>query len=313
MQENAIPEKGKDCDLHQIAKIADNPRIIYDMKANIDCIHKGEQLITNNIGVRDIRMYPIQKDENTITIAGIGDSVMYGWRVPQDKNYLSIIEQKRPNTKTLNFAVPGYNTAIEIETVKEKVLPYHPDIVVLGFVYNDFDLPNFIVPQENYWTLKKSFLLERLNIIAQKGIALFPYLQDSPRQESREISNEGFEDTPQKVPEHYRDMVGFENFKKYLRELKQLEQEHGFKTIVFLYSMIEVIDEYENQYEPEIISLLNELDIPYVSNREAFRHYMKEHDNTDKFRESSLIIAPDDPHPSIAGHDIISDLIINEL
>jgi hypothetical protein len=40
-----------------------------------------------------------------------------------------------PNERweVLNMAVPGYNTAMEVETLKARGLAYEPDVVVVGY------------------------------------------------------------------------------------------------------------------------------------------------------------------------------------
>ena len=60
----------------------------------------------------------------------------------------------------INTAVPGYNTVMEIETMKENGLRYKPDIVIVGYIVNDFDLPNFIRETENYFSFQRSFAVE---------------------------------------------------------------------------------------------------------------------------------------------------------
>jgi hypothetical protein len=46
--------------------------------------------------------------------------------------------------EVINFAVPGYNTAIEVEVFKQECLRYDPDLVIMHFNTNDYDVPGFM-------------------------------------------------------------------------------------------------------------------------------------------------------------------------
>ena len=153
-----IPE-GKDASLGHIIKPTSNLRLIYEMKPNLRVKFMGEELRTNSQGFRDTEHQTI-KPAGTLRVVGIGDSVMFGWRVPQEEDYLSLLEERLNNllpnmrVETINTAVPGYNTANEVEMLKEKGLSYSPDIVILGVVGNDESLPDFIQKDEDYLSFK---------------------------------------------------------------------------------------------------------------------------------------------------------------
>ena len=63
-------------------------------------------------------------------IVGIGDSGMFGWNVEQGEDYLSVLRSNltaRANGvsyEVLNLGVPGYNTQIEVESLRSKGLAY---------------------------------------------------------------------------------------------------------------------------------------------------------------------------------------------
>ncbi len=110
----------------------------------------GAHVTTNSLGWREKEILK-EKDENTIRIIGVGDSVMYGWGVSEDERYMDVLENKlnrnfqKYNWETLVFAVPGYNLAMEIELLKQYVLDHDPDLIIYGFNDNDYCLPDFVV------------------------------------------------------------------------------------------------------------------------------------------------------------------------
>jgi lysophospholipase L1-like esterase len=79
-----------------------------------------------------------------LRIAFLGDSYVYG----QGVEFMEIfsnqtgehLRKRWPGRKIeiLNFGRPGANTLEELEIYKNNILQYDPDMVVLGFVLNDF-------------------------------------------------------------------------------------------------------------------------------------------------------------------------------
>lgn len=80
------------------------------------------------------------------------EALASGPRPGPDEPYLAVLEQKLrqrraapgsgassspPRWQVINTAVPGYNTAMEVELRKAVGSGYEPQIVVLGFVVND--------------------------------------------------------------------------------------------------------------------------------------------------------------------------------
>lgn len=77
-------------------------------------------------------------------VAFLGDSYVFGQGVEFAAIFPvrtgEILRRELPGRKieTLIFGSPGANTLSELETLKARVLPADPDLVVLGFVLNDF-------------------------------------------------------------------------------------------------------------------------------------------------------------------------------
>ena len=157
--------KKYDVGLAHFIRLSNNERIIYELMPNIYAYNAGSWVKTNKLGFRD-KEYSHKKTGNVIRIIGIGDSAMFGQGASEDSVYLNQLEynlkhtHKSNNIEVINMAVPGYNTAMEVETLKEKGLAFKPDIVILGFIGNDFCLPNFIRTKNNYFTFKRSYLFD---------------------------------------------------------------------------------------------------------------------------------------------------------
>ena len=96
----------------------------------------------NAQGMRENQGYAIPKPKNVVRLAVIGDSVTFGWGADANGSYPKILERKlqeftrrsdaNKNVEVMNFGVPGYNGEQKLELLKEKVLAYNPDLVIMG-------------------------------------------------------------------------------------------------------------------------------------------------------------------------------------
>ncbi len=132
-----------------ITRKSDEPDIIYELKPNIDTCFQGARVRTNSQGFRAEADFSLEKPKGTIRILGLGDSFMFGWGAEGQETYAEKIEHNLSNelrspAQFINTAVPGYNTAIEAAVLEKRGIAYQPDVVVLHWCWNDFELPPFL-------------------------------------------------------------------------------------------------------------------------------------------------------------------------
>ena len=279
--------------LGQIIQLSSHNSIIYELIPNSSYQFVNTPIQTNSRGFRD-KEYPEQKAENTKRIIGIGDSFMFGWGIEEEHIYLSKLEDHLNQSDSLNFevintGVPGYNTAMEVTTLERKFNLEDVDAVIIHFLTNDFDLPNFIRVKPDFYTLKKSFIsefIEENNLLAEwKG-------DDSRLRESPFDSIGFYEDNPNLVPDIYAKMVGGEGIKRYLKKLNDLSDQYGFH-VIFLTSTI-----FTNT--PDFIQpLCKKYGFEFCDIQPGYVAYKA------AFPEANYKISNDDWHPSKHGHHII--------
>jgi len=146
-------------------RLASSPRLRYELvPGSPDGAHS-----INSFGMRD-REYPVAKPPNTIRVACIGDSICYGFRVQREETFSARLEELlngepgREGVATfevLNFGVTGYSFTQIMENLREKVLPFEPDLILYAYCLND--------PQE--YSLEMEGLLAQLTR-AEKGYLL---------------------------------------------------------------------------------------------------------------------------------------------
>lgn len=96
----------------------------------------------NSKGMRDDREVVIEKPSNVFRIAVLGDSYAEAIQVPVEKTFWRKLETllnqcgyaKNKKVEVLNFGVSGYSTAQELLTLRHRVQPYNPDLVLLAFL-----------------------------------------------------------------------------------------------------------------------------------------------------------------------------------
>ena len=275
---------------HKI-QLSRDPNIVYELRPNFSGEgYLGEKVTINAAGFRGL-FYPKKKPPRTVRIVGLGDSVMYGQGVSDDEVYLVHLSRQLnaqyPDVtwEIVNTAVPGYNTTMEVETLRVKGLDYDPDLVIIHYIGNDIMLPNFLTERVSMFSLTHSHLI---NFILER-IRGAPYLEivDAPLN----AAGNAFEDDPDKAPEQYRHMVGVGAYRKTMHELRRLRDKHGFQLIALT----------GGPGPDYFLQTCRDEGIPVVTGWDAFLAHMKEH-GSGSFVESDIVLSKTDIHPSPIGH-----------
>jgi hypothetical protein len=214
--------------------------IIYELKPRLSGYFMQVPLVTNSRGLRDFE-YSEQKEENTFRIVGLGDSSLFGWGVKLEDNSLKVLERYLNQNSSsiryevINFSVPGYNTAMEVEVFIQKCLKYSPDLVLMNFNTNDYDIPNFMKLPQDYSRLRKSYLFDfiysRYRILrGNPENELLPFVYEG-RILSREEADHLDEDPA--LPEEYRSMVGTKGYIRAMNKLGEVARAHKIPVVQF--------------------------------------------------------------------------------
>ena len=306
-------EQGGRVALIDIIQSSDNPKIVYDLKPNLNAVpFKNAPTSTNS---RGFRYRDVQPDEgpDVVTIIGLGDSIMFGWGVPDGRNYTTFLERllndKYPakTWRVINTAAPGYNTVVEVETLRAKGLEFEPDLVILDLVPNDLELPTYVFKPRNVFALDRSFLLGWVDERLAAGTA--GHGKELPGRDLRlEPGREVDADDPL-----YRDLFGWKNFLDALGELRALSQQHGFKVISFTTVENATTDEMTKHaiaHGSMHVRLLPEL-IAYID--EKYDHPVWSWEQPEALLRSDLVVSPDDGHPSVKQHYMAAEKLLTAL
>ena len=301
-----IPEDRKVALGHMI-RLSPNPRIIYEFKPDLEVEFIDAPTTINSAGFRG-PLYPQAKPEGTRRIVGVGDSFMFGHGVGDGEVYLRVLEDllnrfaANARFETINTAVPGYNTVMEVETLKAKGLAYQPDLVLIHFVGNDLELPNFIRVEEPVLALDRSFLVDLVrgafSSSTVRGTLRRHGLERSPRVEGARR----FVDDPDEAPPQYRSMVGWQAWEAAMTELAALGEEHDFKPVLVTFSATFA------QRQRRILRFARRQGITTLEVGAIFRRWLDER-GIEEYRGSPLALSDENMHPSALGHEIAARVI----
>lgn len=287
-REATIPPPDEEATLGQIIRLSANPRLIYEFIPDISVQFIGQPVVINKAGFRG-DFIAEDKHPGVRRVVGIGDSVMFGWGVASNESYLSVLEHELASIpeagrwEIVNTAVPGYNTAMEIEALKDKGLRYHPDVVIVGYtMMNDTSLPNFIREPVNYFSLDRSFLIDFFRNNRFQADAIREVAEHERKAQDIEMD-------PQNVPAQYRDMVGIDAVKNGMLELKALSVEYGFHVVI-------VGDWLPGWFSDEVTAL----GFHTIDSKPVWRRYAMMNNIADL--DTAGIISVVDGHPSALAH-----------
>lgn len=112
-------------------------------RPNSTTMRWGIPIRINSVGYRDVD-HSLEKPAEVKRIAAIGDSITYGSGVHFHEIYhqrlLQLLEQTGENFEVLAFNQGATSTNWAVTTYAEVARKYKPDLVLLGFCLNDFDI-----------------------------------------------------------------------------------------------------------------------------------------------------------------------------
>ena len=119
-------------------------------------------LSTSSLGLRGPEVPEVQPGE--VRILSLGESSTFGWKLPVDQNYSSVLSRQLadddtpPQVRVINAGIPGYTIFQGYQYFVHRGVALRPDIVLLYFGYNDFLPVSYLSSRarssgQNDWTL----------------------------------------------------------------------------------------------------------------------------------------------------------------
>jgi lysophospholipase L1-like esterase len=127
-----------------------NRRLVYENRPGAQVtVKSGDRTAvrrTNSSGFRG-EEFTLEKRSGVFRIAAVGDSVTIGLYLDHRDVYPKVMERilnernrEACRYQVYNMGVTGYNVEQEVELIRTRVLDYGPDLITIGYVFNDDDV-----------------------------------------------------------------------------------------------------------------------------------------------------------------------------
>lgn len=117
---------------------SDVDTIVYELRPNLDAMHAGIALVTNEQGMCDDPL-PEARPNTAFRVAAIGDSFTMASGVVPEETWHQQLEAELATAlpdrevRCLNYGVAGYQLPQYLGVLNAKVAPQEPDLIVVGF------------------------------------------------------------------------------------------------------------------------------------------------------------------------------------
>jgi lysophospholipase L1-like esterase len=292
----------------KLYRLSKNKNLVYELCPNseLKLEEKGIDLKINYFGFRDNK-YSLNKGDKKRVIF-IGDSLTYGWHINLHETYHKQLEKrlhkKNYDIDVMGMGVVGYNTVQEYHLIKEKVLKFNPDIIVLQICPNDF---------RRTLGIKKENKGKHYILLPSRDIAI-PYVLEKNaithffmrRSHLYKFINVKLELLIKKWDKNYTPkeyfLMGEDKSFRYLKKIKNFLDGEGitFCAVIFPYRKTGEIYRYASLHK-RIGDLLTHLQVPYI----------------DLYREFNITgpadIWADKSHPNAKGNRIAAETLLDFL
>jgi lysophospholipase L1-like esterase len=312
------PPATDNAQLCHLIRLSSNPRIIYELKPNLSLQFRDALVNTNSMGFRS-REVDDSGQGDSFRIVGIGDSSMFGYGVADHEPHLAVLErllqERYPDLtiEVINTAVPGYNTVMEVETIKQKGLQLQPDLVIIEYVGNDLSLPTFVRKKREVLSLTESFfwsfVRHRLVLLEEKPQGARQRLESAGavRIPMEDPESYGHAIDPELVPAEYRDMVGWAAYTSAMEELRDLSRSHGFQVMTL------TLLPYGEERKQKALEISRQLGFHALDLGPRYREHLQREGREYRFRGSTLSVSKSDGHPSPLAHSMAAETVMEYL
>jgi arylsulfatase A-like enzyme len=279
--------------------------VVYELKPGLEGLFRNRPLTTNRWGMRGPEVER-RKPRGVFRIAGVGDSHMFGWGVGQGETFMDrageLLNRRlggAPRIETLNFAVPGYNTALEAALLERRALDFEPDLVVVHFHTNDFKLPPFLQPPEETLRRRRSVLFD----LGRSAVGL------PPPDEVPDLYTPDMDDVEATLAElrrRYRHTAGREGFLAGFDRIARAAGARGLPVVVLLLNEEDAMRRY-------VAGEARARGFEVVDARPYFRDRLARTGAVSPERWREVYALPRDQHPSAEAHAAYAEALAGEL
>jgi lysophospholipase L1-like esterase len=297
-----------------LTQTSEHPDLIYEIRPSVDLDDLDYRVVTSSDAIR-IAPDATPTANPDIKIALLGDSSSFGWWVNYEATYGELLRRKLgertgQSIELRNFSVPGYNSHHNRVTLRDRVLPWGPDLIVVHYDHNDADPINYrppgIMPPEYGDNILNcalyKFVVRRLRRRRELSFTTAP--SDDP-------------ENPEQFYQSYR--YAGPQFDRHMEEMKQMaelarDRQISIVAVLFNTWLISTKDPQQDAFytllhEP-VSRRLREMDFEVIDTYAPYQELMSQKGWRDL---SELWLDKEDAHPNRDGHRFLADVIFTEL
>ena len=271
-----------------LIKPSNNSEIFYELKPNLNSMHKLVEIKTNANGLRD-KEYSIAKNSNTFRVAVIGDSFAMPDGVEIENSFHSLLESRLNNEQKdiiyqfINFGVSGYNLRQYLEVIRVKAQLYDPDLILVSFTpRNDQDIPENKLYEQPYQDKPKTYpFFHSFSLDALKGYYNYKNIQEKELTRNAPFSGK-----------QKRYMASI------FSEMSAFSKQHDIPIVI-----IYLDNFYNEKFADKLEEIVVKKDLNFVNASLLFKG--KDMDD--------YMLYPSDGHPNAEAHILFADVLYDYL
>ena len=254
----------------------------------------------NSQGFRDME-FSVLKRAGTRRIAVVGDSISFGSGIRNindayPKLFEGYLNNGSKKYEVYNFGIPGYDADDELETIKNKVVNYKPDIIIIEYYENDLEnvdpelqstenIENWQIPVAGFWLREISytyyFFESRFNRAAE-NIGIKKKWLDTLNTTYNSETNREY------------------NLKVY-GNISKIAKENNATVILVIFPVISDFKNYQFQIVHEFAK--------EIAQKNNF-YFVDLLDEFKKYPADRLVVNKYDYHPNELGHQVAAEKIL---
>src|SRR5438874_13808375 len=201
------------------------------------------------------------------------------------------------------------------DTFVQRCLQYAPDLVILNFNTNDYDVPNFMRLPRDLATLRRSYVFD-LAYSVYEGVMGVAGRQPPPfdfNNRTIPLREAARLDEDPALPNEYRYMVGAKGVVRALERLTGAARERAIPFVVFTVKAYPgvvsnyVRDEWRDGQRELLERESRRLGFHFLNTYPYYMDYLKRYPN------ANFAVSPIDGHPNTLAHSIDAEAMFNYL